>query len=85
MKMIYSKYGYRRLVKLLLDFTGRDIYDLVMSSKLLLWLRHTFPSENKSIANIHASFSIFDNAYGNLMFVKSQRIYAYSEKSEESE
>ena len=55
--MIYSKYGYRRLVKLLLDFTGRDIYDLVISSKLLLWLRHAVPSKNKSIANIHASAS----------------------------
>ena len=51
--MIYSKYGNRSLVKLLPDLTGRDIYDLVMLSKLLLSLRHTVPSKNKSIANIH--------------------------------
>ena len=55
--MIYNKYGYRRLVKLLPDFTSRDIYDLVILSKLLLSLRHTVPSKNKSIANIHAPAS----------------------------
>ena len=50
--MIYSKYGYRRLVKFLPDLTGSEIYDLVILSKLLLSLRHTVPSKNKSIANI---------------------------------
>ena len=55
--MIYSKHGYRRLVKLLPDLTGRDIYDLVILSKLLLSLRDTVPSKNKSIANIHAPAS----------------------------
>ena len=44
--MIYSKYGYRRLVKLLTDFTGCDIYDLVILSNLLLSLRHTVPPKN---------------------------------------
>ena len=53
--MIYSKYDYRRLVKLLPDLTGRDTYDLVILSKLPLSLCDTVPSKNKSIENILAN------------------------------
>ena len=45
--MIYSKCGYKRLLKLLPNFIGPDIYDLIILSKLLLSLRDTVPSKNK--------------------------------------